>query len=393
MNRRNFIFLGLSYLFVLFNYPLVRASSTTYFVEAYGAKASPQGWLLAVVLLAIAVGVSNRLQSSKGFHFTFLSISLFSVLFFGMGHFAYLNSIKSGALFLFAWKEVYIVLQVHLLLAYANSWLNRQDFLKWIGPLGALGSIGGILGGLLTTYFAKSFGTSVTLYAGLSLVFISALFAIYLEKIPGTESVSRAEHSPLKSLNSIDLKRYVFLIGLIVALSQIVINIADFQFSLYFEKAITDSSLRTAYLGEVYTATNSLTLALQLVVLPLLLKFFGERSLHFFIPISYLACLLFGLNSGILTASAVLYVFLKASDYSLFSAGKELLYHPMKPVQKYGAKYLTDMFVYRTAKASIAGVLIYYQSAEMLNKVMIVALLIWTVTIYLLFKLQRRLFH
>lgn len=392
MNLRNFTFLGLAYFAVLFNYPLIRASSTTFFVEEFGAKSSPQGWLVAVIILIFSVMLSNRLQSKVGFHRTFVSLSCATVLFFTLSYWAYRQDFSWGAFAAFSIKEVYIVLQVHLLLAYANAWLKREDFVKWIGPLGALGSVGGILGGLLTTELAKRFGTGATFLIGQIFVLMAAICAAQLDRVSGA-SESKQEVSPLMSIQGKDLRIYVLSIAGIVALTQIIINIADFQFSLVFEAAIKDPSERTSYLGSVYAATNAVTLGLQLVVLPLVLSYLGERTLHFFIPLSYLLCLAFGLNSGVLMASAIFYTYLKASDYSLFSAGKELLYHPMQPLQKYGAKYLTDMFVYRAAKAGIAAVLIYFQSPGMLLAMMITALVFWLVLVVVIFHFNRRLFH
>ncbi len=392
MNRRNFVVLSIGYFLILFNYPLVRAASTTFFVEAYGAKASPQGWLVAVLMLIVAVAASNRLQARLGFHRTFVIVSCFSAMIFTLSYWAYQQGFKPGAFVLFSWKEVYIVLQIHLFLAYANSWLKREEFLRWIGPLGAMGSFGGVLGGLLTSWFARNWGTGATLLLGQVFVFLPAVLALGLDKIAGTQATQKTGESPLKSINTPALRRYVASVAAIVALTQIVINIADFQFSLVFEAAIQDASERTAYLGNLYTATNALTLVLQLAVLPLLLKYIGERMLHFFIPLSYLLCLALGLNGGVLLASAIFYTYLKASDYSLFSAGKELLYHPLAPLQKYGAKYLTDMFVYRASKAGIAAVLIYFQSPGMLIGMMITALVLWLVLVVFTFSQYRRLF-
>jgi AAA family ATP:ADP antiporter len=315
-----------------------------------------------------------------------------SIFIFTASYWSYQQGFKPGAFIIFSWKEVYIVLQIHLFLAYANSWLKREDFLRWIGPLGGLGSLGGVLGGLLTSWYARQWGTGATLLLGQVFVFLPAILSLSLEKIPGTRPSEKSGESPLRSLNTPAIRRYVISIAAIVALTQVVINIADFQFSLVFEAAIKDASERTAYLGHVYTATNALTLVLQIAVLPLLLKYIGERMLHFFIPLSYLLCLALGLNGGVLLASALFYTYLKACDYSLFSAGKELLYHPLAPLQKYGAKYLTDMFVYRASKAGIAAVLIYFQSPEMLIGMMITALLLWLVLVVFTFSQYRRLF-
>lgn len=342
----------------------------------------------------IAVSGSNKLQAKIGFHKTFFFVSGFSALLFLLSLWAFNNGIRLGAMTLFAWKEVYIVLQVHLMLAYANSWLGKADFLKWVGPIGAMGGLGGTIGGLLTSYLAKAYGTNVTLLWGVVLVVIPALAAMLLDYIPGSLAVKEKGRSPLSSIDLPALKKYVWSIAFITAMSQFVINIADFKFSIIFEQTIADSSLRTAYLGQVYTITNGLTLALQLLVLPLGLKYISEKSLHLFIPLSYMICLTLGLGTGAGTLFTVssLYIFMKASDYSLFSSAKELLYHPLQPLQKYGAKYLTDMVVYRAAKATIAVVLLYFQSPLLLNGMMIFFMGIWLVMVVITFKQHSKLF-
>lgn len=380
-----------SYFFVLFNYPLVRASSITNFFDVYGAKSSPQAWIIAIALLMASLWFSNFIQSRFGFKKAFLAVTSLS-LTLSMGSFlATFFGFKLGSFFQFAWKEVYIVLQVHLLLAYANAWMNREKFLQWIGPIGAMGSVGGILGGLLTSLLASHFGGEILFWIGQFFVLLPILFVNALETVI---IVKREEKTnPIKSLDSKDIRSYVALICSIIFLSQIVINISDFQFSIIFEKMFVDSKDRTIYLGHIYTATNALTLIFQLLLVPILLKKIPLQVLHLLIPLTYLFCLLIGLNVGVLMSSAFFYVYLKSADYSFFSSSKELLYQPMKPLQKYGAKYFSDMLVYRSAKALIAGVLIYLQDPEILFWVMLVALLLWMILIKFIFRLHRQIFQ
>ncbi len=390
LETKNFLFFLLSYFFVLFNYPVVRASSITHFFEVYGAKSSPQAWVLAIALLITSLGISNFVQSRLGFKKTFFVLTIVS-LFISISSF--LSSklgIQVGSFVQFAWKEVYIVLHVHLLLAYANTWLRREDFLKWIGPIGAVGSIGGILGGLLTSLLASHFDLATIFWTGQLFVFIPALFVLPLESVIVVQA--KKIESPLRSLDTTSIKLYVGLVAGIIFLSQVVINIADFQFSLIFEKMIEDSKSRTIYLGHIYTATNLLTLFFQVALVPLILRRIDLKWIHILVPVSYLICLLIGLNIGVLLSSALFYVYLKAGDYSFFSSSKELLYQPMKPLQKYGAKYFTDMLVYRSSKAVIAGVLIYLQDPEILFWIMFVALLTWMIIVKFIFSLHRKIF-
>ncbi len=389
---RLWIFL-VAYFFVLFNYPLVRAASTTIFFESYGAKSSPIAWLYTVVVLTFTILIFNKFQAKHTVQKVFLWASILSTVLFGISSFGASAGIKPLSYISFIWKEICIVLQVHLMLAYANNYFKKEDFKKIVGPVGAVGSVGGILGGLLTTYISKGWGTNHVSWIALIFVLLPAVLFVFTPVL-AKEAHSEKE-SPMSTLNTPDIKKYVFHIAMIVMLSQFVINIADFKFNLLFEQAISLSSERTAYLGTVYTWTNFLSLIFQFVMLPFLLPRISERSLHIFIPVSYLALstglILAGGNILILTAG--FYTYLKASDYSLFSGGKELLYQPLQPEQKYGAKYLTDMLVYRTSKALIAAVLIYLQSSFILNMMMIGFLLVWLILVVRIFGIHRRLFN
>ena len=391
MKTNNLVFLLLSYFFVLFNYPIVRASSITHFFEIYGAKSSPQAWLVAILMLIGSVWLSNRIQSRLGFKKTFVLMTLVSFMVSVVSYVSVFYGFNRGSFIQFAWKEVYIVLQVHLILAYANTWMTRDELLKWIGPLGAIGSVGGIFGGVLTSYLASHVDLFYIFILGQIFVLAPIAFVWQLTSVQLTQA--EIKQSPFTSLSTSEIKTYVALICGIIFLSQVVINISDFQFSLIFEKMISRSQDRTLYLGHLYTLTNLLTLIFQLLFVPWLLKKARLSVIHFVIPLSYLICLLLGLNLGALMSSALFYVFIKAADYSFFSSSKELLYQPMKPLQKYGAKYITDMLVYRSSKALIAGVLIYLQDPEILFWVTLIALAVWMILVKLLFGFHRKFFQ
>jgi len=390
--KKNFIFFLLAYFLVLFNYPLIRASTTSLFFEAYGAKSSPAAWLWAIIFLSISIFLCNRLQKTKSVQFVFTAVSLISALIFFSGNLSLFEGNKFFAYLSFIWKEICIVIQVHLLLGYANNYFKKSDFKLLVGPVGAVGSLGGIFGGLLTSFTSSSGGTQLVLDIGVIFVALPVIFFILTKKL---NTVDSHHKSPVSSIDTPDLKRYVFYICGMVALAQFIINIADFKFNLAFEMAIPTSDLRTAYLGKIYTWTNGLTFIFQFLVLPFVLPRVTERNYHLFIPISYLisiVAMMLGTQIGLLPV-AMLYIYFKAADYSFFSAGKEILYQPLEGPQKYGAKYLTDMLVYRTSKASIAVILIYLQSSLILDMMMVGFLLLWLVVVMKLFGLHQKLFR
>lgn len=391
--KKHLVFFLVAYFFALFNYPLVRAASTTNFFHEFGAKSSPVAWLWTVQVLSITIFIFNRFQARHSVQKVFLAASILSTMLFAISILGFSLKVPYFTYISFVWKEICIVLQIHLLLAYANNFFDKEDFKFIVGPLGAVGSIGGILGGLATTYLSKKSGTEFVAWTSLIFVFMPALFFL---KTPWVKGNHGSHHeSPVATLNHPEIKTYVFLIAMIVMLSQFVINIADFKFNLAFEQNILIADERTAYLGSVYTWTNTIGLIFQFGLLPLILPRVSERNLHLFIPFSYLF-LTIGLifyGESVLLLTAGFYIYLKGSDYSLFSGGKELLYQPLKPEQKYGAKYLTDMLVYRASKALIAAVLIYLQSSFILNILIIALLIVWLTLIFKIFGIHRKIFR
>jgi AAA family ATP:ADP antiporter len=390
--KKNLILFFLAYFLVIFNYPLIRASTTSLFFEAYGAKSTPGAWAWAITFLSLTIFLCNKLQKKQSVQQVFTIASILSAIIFMAGSLSVFQSNKLFAYFSFIWKEICIVLQVHLMLGYANNYFDKKDFKVLIGPVGAIGSVGGVLGGLLTTYLSSNGGTLLVLQVGVAFVLLPIIFFLLTTKIT---SVSDIQKSPVASLDTPDLKKYVFYICCMVGLAQFIINIADFKFNLAFEAAVPTSDLRTAYLGNIYTWINGLTFIFQFLLLPFILLRVSEKNLHLFIPLSFSVCLvalMLGPQIGLIPIAA-LYIYFKAADYSFFSAGKEILYQPLQGPQKYGAKYLTDMLVYRSAKAVIAVLLIYLQSPSILDIMMLAFLGFWLVVVVKLFGLHRKLFR
>ncbi|MCO4753854.1 MAG: hypothetical protein KC478_05205, partial [Bacteriovoracaceae bacterium] len=71
---------------------------------------------------------------------------------------------------------------------------------------------------------------------------------------------------------------------------------------------------------------------------------------------------------------------------------KEVMYYPLDKMQKFGAKYITDMFIYRLAKALIAFVMAQYLLKDMwsLNLLQAAFISLWLILLVLLFKEQKR---
>lgn len=389
------ILILITYFFVLFSYPLVRSATSAVFYEAYTSADYSFATFVGVIALMVIIFINNKLQAKIGVHKLYLWTGIATVVTLLGAFLLFLNGFKEMAFVLFATKEAYIVLLVHTCLAFANAYYSTDQIKQLIGPIGAMGSIGGIVGGQVTSVLAKSVGTNFVFY--LSLVTILITVAIFYltrhTKIKGLEP--NKSITPIKAVRGV--KKYVFLIAAIVSISQFVIFVADLQFNIVFEQIVQEKNARTAYLGDFYSIINGVSLVLQFVVLPILLQRFKTQSIFIAIPLLYLVLIICGLSIGIgtLVMVAGVFIMMKGTDYSVFAAVKEVMYSPLLSLQKFGAKYITDMFVYRSAKALIAFVMaqLMIKDTSTLAMIQFICLSLWIFCIFILFKEQERLKH
>tara|TARA_R110000868_G_scaffold86182_3_gene241720 strand:+ start:2783 stop:4009 length:1227 start_codon:yes stop_codon:yes gene_type:complete len=382
--KRNILLLGFAAFSILFSYPLIRSSATAVFLQNYGAKNSPAVWLWSVLALSVLVSLYNHYQLKFRIHNLYAATGIFSIAFmlfcmamidFGHGIFAWP---------LYVWKEVYIVVMLHMVYGLLNTLVDIKTARILYGPLGALGSLGGIFGGLLTSELANHFNVGGITIVGSAIIILSIVSYLLSDRVELKSSkTDKAAKSPLASIKGVG--SYVGLMALVVVLTQFVINLANFKFNILFEMAVPDQADKTAQLGRLYTWINALAFTLQVLVLPVLLRFVSLQRIHIVIPIVYLMTQLWSIGGGAI-AVASMFMILKGTDYSIFAVCKELLYFPLSDKQKYGAKYIVDMFCYRFGKGLISFIMIYVQALVWIDAMLYASLGLWLCLVFPLLK-------
>lgn len=394
--KKTLLYVFITYFLVLFSYPILRSAVGAYFYEFYTSSDYSLATFIAIIFLIGSIFISNKLQKKIGVHKLYFLLCTVCVFLFISSFYFLEGGVKQFAFLIFSLKESYIVLLIHLCLAFANGFFNLDELKKLLGPIGAIGSIGGILGGQFTAIFAKSLGTDVIYFISLAVIILAGISFFKTKKsslLKREDNILETNEikDPLKSIKPV--YKFIVLICCIVALSQWVIFIADLQFNIIFEKIVTLKDERTAYLGNIYSYVNGLSLGIQFVIIPYLLSRVTNRFIFFSIPIVYslLSFITMGIGASSMILTGGAFVFMKASDYSIFSYSKEVLYHGLTNTQKYGAKYITDMFVYRLAKALIAFVMavVTVKQIEVLNIFQVVFILMWIACVYKLFRIQK----
>ncbi len=388
--KKNIFFVAFAAFTILGSYPFIRASATALFLQNHGAKNSPLVWLGSVGTLAVLVTIYNFLQTKIRVQTLFLFSSLGTCI--GLGLFYYL--LELGQSFwsypLFILKEAYIVLLFHMALGYLNSIIDFKLARSLLGPLGAVGSFGGIIGGLITSHYAKEWGLGIIIAIGVTLILLATISFWFTDKDINISENKRIENKESLFSDLREVKGYVFAIGGIIALAQFAIALMNFKFNIQLESIFPDKIGKTEFLAQLYTAVNAMSLFLQLLILPIALRSFKLKNIHTFLPASYLVLILFmvAMPYGGLWPVALGFWFYKSFDYSFFQASKELLYFPLGAKQKYAAKYLNDLVIYRLAKGLISLILIFIQSPLLVNIMLAISLVLWGILLFPLFKLR-----
>ena len=222
---------------ILFTYPLIRSTTTSMFLDAFGAKNTPVVWLYSIIGLTLCITLYNYFQVRLTAHKLYYWTCCLSVLFFLTGPWL----VELSQLFiypLFIWKEIYIVLLIHMSIGYLNNAVKEDQAKIFYGPIGAIGSLGGILGGVLGSNLTNSLNTDQILMTG-ALFLLVSIFFFGLSSGDFCLSKNKDNRGDVKPLQAIgEVKDYVILMALIVLLSQFVINLANFKFNILFDALV-----------------------------------------------------------------------------------------------------------------------------------------------------------
>lgn len=347
--------------FVLFGYEFIRSVSSSLFIEAYGAENLPRGMVMVPPSMIVMLYCYGRLLSWLGATRALAITSLFSAILILGCYAALTRGMSFAAAIIYVFREAYIVIIIEQFWSFVNSVLTTEQAKRINGPFCAVASLGSFLGGMLVSRLAPVLGTeALLLFTAGSLVPTAALGVLAYrfggEPEPSAEEVGgRLGHIGIRTLFR---SRYLVFIGLLILSTQVVSTVLDLRFNALAELERPDTDMRTAFYGSVYGYLGLSAGILQLVVVPLVLRFVAMRYTHLSIPIVHFVSSLILTVSPSLRTGTGAYVIFKALDYSIFRAAKELFYMPLSYDSRYRAKQVIDSFGYRFSKGGSAGVIV-----------------------------------
>ena len=350
----------------LFSYEIARPTIKTMFQQAYGAHREPWAWIGVAIAVTLVVMLYGKAAQSS----TLNQLGVRSIGWIIATLIALIGLVKfdvPGAVFaLYIWKDIYIVLIIELFWSFANSSLKFESA-RWLyGFFCFIGGIGAALGGTVTVALGEmEFGllnSVMCVLIPLVLCWVCPLFC------PAVGASSSSERPSLTTgFKTVARSKYLGLLLSVIVLSQVCITLIDYDFSIFFESAYPDESVRQSELSNVYRWIN-----LTLLGIPVML---GVSVLVFLLhPIA--GIMIFAKISS------------KAMDYSIFRATKELLYLPLDRSERVEGKAVVDVMGYRVAKAGASALVLFVTplvTVPYVSSMMAVCLsLVWIYLVHLL---------
>ncbi len=352
VSRRGFtgaFFMSISAFFLLCGYEFARSASYTIFKASYGSSELPYAMALIPVVVVIMLYIYGKLISLFGPRKTLLITAFFSSLIMAVCYFSVISLIKIASLFLFPFREAYVVLLIEEYWSFLNSTLTKDEAKKLNGFIIGISSLGDILGGFLVSKLAVPLGTEIMVLFAALLILPSAFFSDLAYKFCGEPKKTDSKSGSL-GLELFKTSRLLTSILILILLTQLIATVLDLNFQSILVEKISDKNEQTAYMGGLFALLNTIAAFLQFVVSPLLLKYIPLFVIHLSIPLIHLLSISFAIFYPSLFSAAFSFLIFKAFDYSIFRAAKEILYIPLSFDARFRAKEVIDVFGYRFGK-------------------------------------------
>ncbi|HEX4706574.1 MAG TPA: MFS transporter [Candidatus Udaeobacter sp.] len=257
----------------------------------------------------------------------------------------------------FVWVSVFNLFATAVFWSFMTDLFTTEQGKRLFGFIAVGGSLGGILGPIITTSLVRHVSTGVLLLICAAMLEIAAqsirFFPAEFRKhdAQSAEDAAAAE-KPIggkfwDGVTHICKSPYLFALFLFILLYTLTSTWAYFQQAELTKTGFVDKAARTAFFAKLDMSVNTLTLFLQIFLTGRLMKFLGVTVTLLFMPVLSLfgfAAMGFAPVLGVL---ATFQVARRASTFAFMRPAREVLFTVLRREDKYKAKSFIDTFGYR----------------------------------------------
>src|SRR5216117_1317236 len=257
----------------------------------------------------------------------------------------------------FVWVSVFNLFATAVFWGFMTDLFTTEQGKRLFGFIAVGGSLGGILGPVITASLVHRVSVGVLLLICAAMLEMAAQSVRFFPAEFRTEDSKSAEDAAAAEkpiggkfwdgVTHICKSPYLFGLFLFILLYTLTSTWTYFQQSELTKVGFADRAARTAFFAKLDLSVNTLTLLLQIFLTGRLMKFLGVTVTLLFMPVLSL----FGFAAmGLVPVLAVLAVFQvarRASTFAFMRPAREVLFTVLRREDKYKAKSFIDTFGYR----------------------------------------------
>ncbi len=380
---------------VLTTYGITRPATDSLFLADYTSDDLPKVWLTVALAALLVTTVYNRLAARVPLVRLFFICMSATGVGLALLLSLYLAGMPGVSFALYVFRDLYIVVLVELFWSFANCVFPERTARLVYGSFLIAGTLGELCGTQIVGAAAGLISTAESLWLVLPILALALYVSWKLRDVASqlTAPLQKSTAPWVEGLRVLRRSRYLILLMLLVVTVQIVVTLVDYEYNGFIRAAFTNTEARTRIIGNVYGSIAVAAVVLQLAAGPIL-RFLGVRRTLLAIPLLLGASLTGFLLLPSLALMLVTKVASKCFDYSLFRAGKEILYIPLSYAEKTQGKALVDIFTYRVAKGATSLLLLgltFFGVGRGVSFIAAALIFAWVLLTWLLTREHRRM--
>src|SRR5881275_1353990 len=320
-------------------------------------------WMFTVVLVAMIFAnalfsaIVSRMSRRRFIPIAYRFFILNLVIFFGLMQYMPPGKQPWVDGCFFVWVSVFNLFATAVFWGFMTDLFTTEQGKRLFGFIAVGGSLGGILGPIITASLVHYVSTGILLLICAGMLEIAAQSVRFFpaefrrDDARSGEEVASAE-KPIggkfwDGVTHICKSPYLFGLFLFIFLYTFTSTWTYFQQAELTKAGFADKAARTAFFAKLDLSVNTLTLFLQIFVTGRLMKFLGVTVTLLFMPVLSL----FGFAAmgfaPVLPVLAAFQIARRASTFAFMRPAREVLFTVLRREDKYKAKSFIDTFGYR----------------------------------------------
>jgi AAA family ATP:ADP antiporter len=303
----------------------------------------------------------------------------------------------------FVWVSVFNLFAVAVFWSFMADLFTAEQGKRLFGFIGAGGTAGALLGPVITIALSKPLG-SINLLIAAVVLLEAAIFCVYrLERAAGASAnedggvraePDRVGGNAFAALPELVRSPYLLGVGAWVSLLSFCATIVYFEQANIVSTTIHDRDVQTRLFASIDLAVGLLSLATQVLATAQLLKRFGTGAAAGALPAVYVVGFAALFFAPVLAVVVALQVAQRWMNFAIANPARQVFFTVLRREEKYKAKNLIDVVIYRGSDALYGWVFDSLQALGLkLGGIALVALPVaaaWLVLSVVLGRVQER---